>query len=128
MIKWPLVDFIVELLGAARTTPYFFVQVRNTRQGLTSGDRRLRVQLREGKVRQLVSYPAPTYIVGVDEREERAYIVSANGENLTSMCNMSTRFPMNKRNRSALWKEVNDFWAARPKTAFVSRFADPEWR
>jgi hypothetical protein len=84
--------------------------------------------VRRQRVRQLVSYPAPTYIVGVDEREEKAYIVSANGENLTAMSSMSTRFPMNKRNRSALWTEVNEFWVARPKVAVESRFADPEWR
>jgi hypothetical protein len=69
--KWPLVDFIVELVGEGRTTPYFFVQVRATRQGLTRVGRRLRVQVAEAEVRQLASYPSPTYIVGVDERKKR---------------------------------------------------------
>lgn len=31
--KWPIVDFIVELVGAGAATPYFFVQVKTTRAG-----------------------------------------------------------------------------------------------
>jgi len=126
--KWPTVDFIVELLGAGVTTPYFFVQVKATREGYTRRANRLKVKVSEKKVRELASYPAPTYIVGIDEIKERGYIASANGENLASLSSLSTSFPINKTNRKALWREVNDFWNAYANANLASRFADPDWR
>jgi hypothetical protein len=126
--KWPTVDFLVELLGVRGSRPYFFVQVRATRQGYRVGDKRLRIQVTERSVREIASYPAPTYIVGIDEIKERGYIVSANGENLRSLTSLSTRFPINKRNREALWKEVRSFWSENSTAVDNSRFADRDWR
>jgi hypothetical protein len=126
--KWPSADFIVELIGARETTPYFFVQVRATRREYIARSNRLRVRASADQVRCLFSYPAPTYIIGIDEVRERGYIVSANGETLNSMPNLSTRCPINKRNRMALWTEVNSFWSRHSGAKLVSRFADPNWR
>lgn len=126
--KWPTVDFLVELLGAGTTTPYFFVQVKATREGYTSRENRLKVQVTERKVRELASYSAPTYIVGIDEVRERGYFVSANGENLASLSSLSTSFPINKNNRKALWREVNNFWNIYANANLASRFADTDWR
>jgi hypothetical protein len=78
--KWPTVDFIIELVDAGMATHYFFTQVKTTRDGYTKKDRRLQVQVKRDDLRKLASYPAPTYIVGIDEVEETGYITSANGE------------------------------------------------
>ena len=107
--KWQYVDFIVELVGAVSCVPYFFVQVKTTRQGCTKNNR-LNVKVEKKSVIGIASYPAPTYIVGIDEIKEVGYLVSANGENLTSLSNLSTKFPINEKNRQLLWDEVNDFW------------------
>jgi hypothetical protein len=108
--KWQYVDFIVELVGAVSCVPYFFVQVKTTRLGYTKKENRLKVQVKKESVIGIASYPAPTYIVGIDEIKEVGYLVSANGENLTSLSNLSTKFPINEKNRQLLWDEVNDFW------------------
>jgi hypothetical protein len=108
--KWQYVDFIVELIGAGSYIPYFFVQVKTTRQGYTKKDNRLNVKVEKKSVIGIASYLAPTYIVGIDEIQKTGYIVSANGENLKSLSSLSTEFPIDKQNREILWNEVNDFW------------------
>jgi hypothetical protein len=108
--KWQYVDFIVELVGAGSYIPYFFVQVKTTRQGYTKKDKRLKVKVEKESIIGIASYLAPTYIVGIDDIQGTGYIVSANGENLKSLSSLSTEFPINKQNREILWNEVNDFW------------------
>jgi hypothetical protein len=46
--KYEALDYLVELIGVERTTPFFFVQVKTTRLGYTSdpNDRRLRSKCR----------------------------------------------------------------------------------
>jgi hypothetical protein len=126
--KWKAVDFVVELLHVPGLTPYFFVQVKATRQGLTVRDRRLKVQISAERVADLAAYPAPTYVAGIDVEEESGWIVSANGEHVASLSSLSTRHPINKPNRQALWDEVKAFWSAYPAAPFVSRFTDPAWK
>jgi hypothetical protein len=126
--KWQYIDFIVELVGTGSYIPYFFVQVKTTRKGYTKKLNRLKIQVKEQSVIGLASYPAPTYIVGIDEINETGYIVSANGENLKSLSSLSTTFPINKQNRQILWNEVNNFWnQCKPKN-LASQFPDQEWR
>jgi len=36
--KWQYVDFIVELVGAGKSVPYFFVQVKTTREVSANGE------------------------------------------------------------------------------------------
>ncbi|MEA5579300.1 DUF4365 domain-containing protein [Anabaena sp. UHCC 0451] len=126
--KWQYVDFIVELVGAGSYIPYFFVQVKTTRQGYTKKDKRLKVQVKKESVIGIASYPAPTYIVGIDEVQEVGYLVSANGENLTSLSSLSTNFPINKQNREILWDEVNSFWSQYNNNNLASQFSDQQWR
>ncbi|MEC4815030.1 MAG: DUF4365 domain-containing protein [Scytonema sp. PMC 1069.18] len=125
--KWQYVDFIVELVGNTTSIPYFFVQVKTTREGYTKKLTRLKVKVSKG-VCGLACYPAPTYIIGIDEIQEMGYIVSANGESLTSMSSLSTMFPINKLNRDILWKEVSSFWNRYNTNKLVSQFSDSDWR
>jgi hypothetical protein len=126
--KWPTVDFIVELMDAGDSTPYFFVQVKTTRAGYTKKERRLKVQVEQEEMCQLASYPAPTYVVGIDERGEAGYIVSANGECLERVSSLSTEYPLNERNLNLLWEEVNDFWLKVNVSLDSSQFIDSKWR
>lgn len=123
--KWPTLDFFVELVDAGDSTPYFFAQVKATRKGrLRNG--RLRVEVERDDMRRLALYPAPTYVVGIDEISEEGYILSANGESANSLASLPTDFPINKTNQELLWEEVKQFWT-RIRTRHISTFVDPKW-
>jgi hypothetical protein len=125
--KWPTIDFVVELLGAGGITPFFFVQVKTTRRGFTERGRRLKVTVPGHTVARLASFPAPTYIVGIDDVDGPGYIVSANGERLTNVASVPSEFPIDRENRERLWREVMDYWSARLPASFTSVFTDPAW-
>jgi len=126
--KWPVADYLVELERAGSQIPYFFVQVKTTREGYTKRHHRLKVRVCAKRVAALAAYPAPTYIVGVDEVKEVGYIVSANGERRGHMSSLSTCFPINRPNRRSLWNEVRAFWRQRRSPALASAFRDSAWR
>ncbi|WP_257237064.1 hypothetical protein [Nostoc sp. 'Peltigera malacea cyanobiont' DB3992] len=86
------------------------------------------MKVRQENVISLASYPAPTYIVGIDEIEEIGYMVSANGESLKSLSSLSTQFKIIKQNKELLWQEVDDFWSRYHTNQLVSKFADQDWR
>src|SRR5262245_52225573 len=79
--KFENFDFLFELVASAARPPFFFVQVKNTRKEFTKTQKppRLRVEISEKDIRRMVAYPAPTYVVGVHEDEERAFIISVHG-------------------------------------------------
>lgn len=79
-------------------------------------------------IRLLASYPAPTYVIGIDEINRQGFLVSANGENLRSLSSLSTQFALNATNRRLLWEEVRDYWATLATTGLASRFRDASWR
>ncbi|MGB3652686.1 MAG: DUF4365 domain-containing protein [Rivularia sp. (in: cyanobacteria)] len=120
----PHVDCIVELIGQKEFLPFCFVQLKSTKTGYTKKDNRLKVKLSKESIDGLSLYPAPTYIVGIDEKEETGYLVSANGEDLSSMASIPTEFPINISNRGTLWNEVNDFWYRAKKIKFNSKFIE----
>src|SRR4051812_32205474 len=62
-------DYLVELVDATRGAPFFFVQVKTTRKGYTKGQR-LKVGMTAADVRRFSLFPAPTYLVGIDEPGE----------------------------------------------------------
>ncbi|MEB3218232.1 MAG: DUF4365 domain-containing protein [Nostocales cyanobacterium 94392] len=124
--KLPHVDCIVELIGQRNFLPFCFIQLKSTKTGYTKKDKRLKVKVSQESINGLSLYPAPTYIIGIDENEETGYIVSANGENLSSMASIITDFPINKSNRGTLWNEINDFWYKAKKIKFASKFVESE--
>jgi len=126
--KWPVVDFIVELIDTGSIVPYFFVQVKTTHSGYTKRGNRLKASIDGEDMRRLALYPAPTYIVGIDEIKEEGYIISANGEWLKGMSSLPTAFPLNKTIQELLWKEVKDYWKKVRIRPRVSYFIDPHWR
>lgn len=124
--KLPHVDCIVELVGQKDYIPFCFVQLKSTKTGYTKKDNRLKVKFSQESISGLSLYPAPTYIVGIDEKEETGYLVSANGENLNAMASILTDFPINISNRGMLWNEVNDFWYRARKIKFASKFVESQ--
>lgn len=126
--KWPHIDFFVELLGLENLKPYCFIQVKTTRQGYTARQNRLKIRVSEEQIQGLITYPAPTYIVGIDEIQEQGYIISANGENPGSLSSLSTEFPINTDTRDRLWQEVHNFWRRYDRNQFTSNFSDLDWR
>ncbi len=121
--KCPTFDFLVELVNAGDTVPYFLTQVKSTHKGLTKKGDRLLVKLGEEDVRRMVQCPFPTYLIGVDVSKEIAYVVSIHGTIRGSIPSMPTRYPLNPRNLRTLWEEVTAHWkklaAAAKRSAFV---------
>src|SRR5262245_16650122 len=73
--KCPTYDYFVELVNAGKSPPYFLAQVKATKQGLTKGMADLKVAVRAADVEKMIRCPIPTYLIGVDEPAEMAYIV-----------------------------------------------------
>jgi hypothetical protein len=121
--KCPTFDFLVELLDAGESTPFFFVQVKATRKAYTRGQKpRLRVEVSEKDVRRMVAYPAPTYVVGVHEDEERAFLVSVHGDMRDAISSITTGHELTRETLKGLWDEVRAFWLGRDMARSSSSF------
>ena len=111
--KFPTLDYLIELVGLpAGEVGYFFAQVKSTTQSPTM---RLPVKVSQRDVDRMLTYPGPTYVVGIDGRptHERAYVVSANKPGMGRIRSLPLSFPLNAANINALWKEVRDYWSNR---------------
>jgi hypothetical protein len=117
-------DFFVELLGAGVKTPFFLVQVKGTRKAFTRGQSppRLRVGVTKKDVCRMVAYPAPTYVIGVHEMEERAFIVSVHGSMAKALPSITTAHELTAETLRRLWEEVNAFWEVRDMSRSSSSF------
>ncbi len=65
------------------------------------------------EVRCLALYPAPTYLVGIDKRQEEGYIVAILEGMTDSIPSLPTNFPLDAPNMRILWEEVRQFWQGR---------------
>ncbi|HUG93983.1 MAG TPA: DUF4365 domain-containing protein [Planctomycetaceae bacterium] len=108
--KFPTFDYLVELVSAKGMKPYFFAQVRATKQGYTRGSMQLRVAVKAREIRTMVRCPIPTYVIGVDEPTETAYIVSIHGSMKGRLASIPTRYPLDCSNLKKLWGEVASYW------------------
>jgi hypothetical protein len=117
-------DFLVELVDAGEKTPFFFVQVKTTRKGLTKSQMppRLRIEVSDTDVRRMVAFPAPTYVVGVHEIEERAFIVSVHGTMAEAIPSITTAHELTPDTLRRLWEEVRAFWEVRDMSRSASAF------
>jgi hypothetical protein len=121
--KHPTVDFFVELVGVTEPiTPFFFVQVKATTQGYTKEHHHLKVQVVAAEVQRLLAYPAPTYILGVDEPQERGYLLAALAGGPRRIASLPTRYPLDQTTLHGLYEEVLAFWQANGTTFRTSRF------
>lgn len=124
--KCPAFDFLVELIDAGEKTPFFFVQVKSTRKEYTKTQTppRLRVEVSDTDVQRLAAFPAPTYVVGVHEKDERAFVVSVYGEMREAIPSITTGHELTCDTLKLLWDEVWEFWHGRDMTRTTSRFTN----
>src|SRR5437588_8841216 len=117
-------DFLVELVDAGEKTPFFFVQVKTTRKEYTRSQTppRLRVEVSENDIRRMVAYPAPTYVIGVHEDEERAFIISVHGTMSEAIPSITTAHELTGDTLRRLWDEVREFWRGHEMTQKSSSF------
>jgi hypothetical protein len=122
--KCPTFDFLVELVDADEQTPFFFVQVKSTRKEFTKTQTppRLRIEVSEQDVRRMVVYPAPTYVIGVHEAEERAFLVSVHGAMSGAISSITTAHELTCDTLKKLWDEVKAFWRGREMARASSCF------
>jgi hypothetical protein len=113
--KCPTFDFLVELVGAGRRTPFFFAQVRATRKAFTKAHDppRLQVGVSAEDVRTMAAYPAPTYVLAVHEGEERAFVISVHGRMRDGIASVTTAHELDCATLRRLWDEVLAFWKGR---------------
>ena len=119
-------DFLAELVDAGDKTPFFFVQVKATRKGFSRSQAppRLPVEVSERDVRRMVAYPAPTYVVGVHEGEERAFIIAVHGAMCEAISSITTAHELTAGTLSRLWHEVREFWRIREMGQMASSFSN----
>ena len=108
--KCPTFDFLVELVDAGPARPYFLVQVKTTTQGASARSRTLPIALKAEDVQTMVRCPLPTYLIGVDEQAEEAYILSIHGNRSRAITQICTKHPLNASNLKKLSDEVRAQW------------------
>jgi len=122
------VDYFVEVLESGDLLSYFFVQVKTTRRGYTRDGRRLKVRVSRSDIERLASYPAPAYVVGIDEVAERGYIVSVGSGTGGAFSSICTDYPLIPEILATLRDEVEAYWRSKDRSVFRSELADPRWR
>ena len=116
-------DFLVELVDAGETTPFFFAQVKATRRKFTRAQTpRLPIKVLEKDIRRMAAFPAPTYVIGVHEDEERAFVVSVHGTMSNAIHSITTGHELSCETLKRLWDEVRGFWRSREMKRTTSLF------
>ncbi|MHA6877683.1 hypothetical protein [Ralstonia pseudosolanacearum] len=105
--KWAVADYVVELEG--KTGCYFLVQVKATTSGLNKLGN-LPVSVRLSKYQKLQQVWVPSYVVGVDDSTEDAYIC-ATSVRTAGLSSLKTQYPLRDPVvRQQLHDEVLTFW------------------
>lgn len=72
----------------------------------------------------MVAFPAPTYVIGVYEPEERAFIISVYGSMNEALPSITTGHELTCDTLRRLWEEVRDFWLGRDMARQASSFTN----
>lgn len=109
--KYPIVDYIVDLLDAReRTTGFFYVQVKATDRD-ASGRRRLPVRCDKLKYNALISLPIPTYLVGVNLFDDTLFVRAACRSRTQRLTSMTKSHSLATDSvKVTLYKEVRSYW------------------
>jgi hypothetical protein len=65
---------------------------------------------------------APTYVVGVHEPEERAFVISIHGTMHERIRSITTAHELTCETLRLLWEEVRSYWQGRDMTRQTSHF------
>ncbi len=121
--KFPTVDFHVGLLDYP-LKGFFYASVKTTTLGYYPDRKRLRINIDKEDVAELNKFTIPVYVFGIDEIEEKGFLISANNlDNSKNINGIPTTFPVNSLNLDLLWNEVAQYWNNHSKlTNFISNF------
>jgi hypothetical protein len=72
----------------------------------------------------IVLYPAPTYVIGIDELQEKAYLVAVYGSMNKKISSLSTAHELNSTTLKLLWDEVLEYWKDKDMTQKNSQFTN----
>lgn len=129
--KAPIVDFLVEIADEA--TPFqCLVQVKSTSQGYLKRNGKLRAKVPVDKMQKLINRPLPTYVAGVDLKNEKVYICPAFNDANAYTSSIPITHILDKRNAVAtqqtldmLKQDIIEYWNNANmnlyKTSFRSR-------
>ena len=95
--------------------------MKATRAGYNNQGR-LKVEVGKSDVIGLVLYPAPTYVIGIDEPQEKAYIVGVHGKMNKKISSLNTAHELNPTTLKQLWDEVRGYWKDKNMAQKTSRF------
>lgn len=122
--KWAIADFAIELVG--RPGAFFLIQAKSTING-TNTKGRLKIAVPKDKYNALASTPIPSYVVGINDPDETAFICAAMNPRRAKLSSLCTLYPLrNAEVRQRLFNEVNAFWSSVNENAFwtVTEFGD----
>jgi len=124
--KYKAVDFVVDVLGPnANSLGIFFVQVKSTFAHVKHARSRLPVKVDLQKHNCMVRLPIPTYLIGVELRTERAYIVSAFAPRQTQISSITRDYPLDcDQTRIKLYAELKSHWARAARKPSKTGFTD----
>lgn len=97
--------------------------MKTTREGYNTKGR-LRIEVKKSDVIGIVLYPAPTYVIGIDEWQEKAYIVAVYGRMNKKISSLNTVHELNATTLKLLWDEVRTYWKDKDMTQKTSRFTN----
>ena len=73
-------------------------------------------------MRRMAAYPAPTYVIGVQGYEQRAFVISVHGAMSEAIWSITTAHELTCETLRRLWDEVREFWQGRDMTQWASSF------
>jgi hypothetical protein len=121
--KCPTFDYLVELVGNWKSPPYFLVQVKATQRSSSPNVLQLPVSLKANDVQKMVHCPIPTYLIGVNEPNARAYIIGIHAPlKIKTISRISTKHPLNPENLKRLHDEVDAYWRTMDPALKTSSF------
>ncbi len=113
--KWELIDFYVELLDVPDAQPFFFVQVKTSASTIRAGANKFKIVMEKADCEGLYRIPAPTYLVGVHEPMQKAYILSIHDKPTKGVYSIPLKYELTPDNLKILHQEVREFWKSSGK-------------
>jgi len=119
-------DFLVEIVDEDAQIAFFFAQVKTTQKDLTKTQvpQRLRIEVSDRDIQRMASYPAPTYIIGVHEPQERVFAVRVLATMNRAIPSITTAHELNDSTMERLWDEVRAYWRQRVTVPNDSTFTN----
>jgi len=123
--KFPVFDHLVNVIDGESISAYFFAQVKTTSKGYVTradGKRYLNVSVSKASLNDMVIYPGPAYLFGIDEVDGKAFIVGIDKAVASGFSAMPATYELDCTTIRQLWDEVKAYWSS-PTVSFSSRFS-----